>query len=87
MDFASASSKLKKTLESKEMNATLKRLNTISARLDTVTAYMTSDTTSVGKLLREDGLYEATHETLSLLQALIQDFKENPKKYIGIKIF
>ena len=86
-DFASASSKLKKTLDSKEMDATVKRLNSISARLDTLTAYMTSDTTTVGKLLREDGLYEETRETLALLQSLIEDFKENPKKYLGIKIF
>jgi phospholipid/cholesterol/gamma-HCH transport system substrate-binding protein len=86
-DFADASSKLKKTMNSKELELTLKRLDTISARLDTLTTYLISDETSVGKLLKEDHLYEDTRETLALMQALIADFKENPKKYINLKIF
>jgi phospholipid/cholesterol/gamma-HCH transport system substrate-binding protein len=86
-DFADASAKLNKTMNSKELESTLKRLDTISARLDTLSIYLTSDETSVGKLLREDHLYEDTRETLALMQALLEDFKENPKKYINLKIF
>ena len=86
-NFASVTSKLKEAVESSEFETTLKNLEVISARLDTLTGYMTSDTSTVGKLMHDQGLYDTTKETLDSLQALIVDFKKNPKRYISVKIF
>ncbi len=86
-NFSAISSKLKKTVESKEIEAALKRFDVITARLDTLTAYMNSDTTTIGKLMHDQGLYDSTKETLDSLQALISDIKKNPKRYITVKIF
>lgn len=42
---------------------------------------------TVSKLVESDELYEEIKETNQALKALIEDIKENPKKYLQIKVF
>jgi phospholipid/cholesterol/gamma-HCH transport system substrate-binding protein len=63
-----------------EINATVDRLNLLLAQA--------SDTTgTVGQLLHNKELYRHLSHTLRDLDILIQDIRENPKKYIKLSIF
>ncbi len=42
---------------------------------------------SVGKLLKDDALYDNVNSTLENLEALLEDLKANPSKYINVKVF
>lgn len=42
---------------------------------------------TIGKLMKDEELYNEIDATLEETKALIKDFKENPKKYINIRIF
>ncbi len=58
--------------------------------LDSLSALMStliSGDGTVGKLLKSDELYEELRQTNQSLQDLVEDIKENPRKYINIKVF
>jgi phospholipid/cholesterol/gamma-HCH transport system substrate-binding protein len=42
---------------------------------------------TLGKLVRDDRVYDETRTTIAELKALIADIKANPKKYLTVKIF
>jgi phospholipid/cholesterol/gamma-HCH transport system substrate-binding protein len=62
------------------------RIETLAIRLDSLSRLMQGDGT-VGRLLKSDELYEEIRETNESLKALVTDIKENPKKYLQIKVF
>jgi phospholipid/cholesterol/gamma-HCH transport system substrate-binding protein len=62
------------------------KLEKLIVRLDSLSMLFEGEGT-VGKLLKSDDLYEELRETNSALKALIEDIKENPQKYINIKVF
>jgi phospholipid/cholesterol/gamma-HCH transport system substrate-binding protein len=41
----------------------------------------------VGQLLASQQLYESLHGSLVKMQALIRDLREDPRKYMRIKVF
>jgi len=55
--------------------------------LSTLMSTLISGDGTVGKLLKSDELYEELRQTNQSLQDLVEDIKENPKKYINIKVF
>lgn len=62
------------------------KIERLVVRLDSLSMLLEGEG-SVGKLLRKDDLYEEVRETNQALRDLIVDIKENPKKYITIKVF
>ncbi|UCG90984.1 MAG: hypothetical protein JSV97_07805, partial [candidate division WOR-3 bacterium] len=62
------------------------KIERLVVRLDSLSMLLEGEGT-VGKLLRKDDLYEEVRETNQALRDLIVDIKENPKKYITIKVF
>jgi phospholipid/cholesterol/gamma-HCH transport system substrate-binding protein len=62
------------------------RIEILVTRLDSLTMLIQGNGT-VGKMLKSDELYEEIRETNEALKALVQDIKENPKKYLQIKVF
>lgn len=42
---------------------------------------------SAGKLLTDDTLYYKLNDTLDAIQALAKDIKDNPKKYVQVRVF
>jgi phospholipid/cholesterol/gamma-HCH transport system substrate-binding protein len=42
---------------------------------------------SVGAVLTEDQMYEDLHKTILDMQFLLQDIRENPKRYVTFKVF
>lgn len=63
-----------------ELKSFLVKLNSL------VDNYNQSDNT-VKKLLEEDELYERLNKTINKADSLLQDIKDNPKRYIDLKIF
>lgn len=49
--------------------------------------HLTSDQSSAGKLLTTTELHDQLTQTISEMQALIADIKQNPKRYINISVF
>jgi phospholipid/cholesterol/gamma-HCH transport system substrate-binding protein len=62
------------------------KIEDLVIRLDSLSLQFKGNGT-VGKLLKSDELYEEVRETNQALKELITDIKENPKKYINIKVF
>jgi ABC-type transporter Mla subunit MlaD len=62
------------------------KIENLVVRLDSLSQLIEGDGT-IGKLLKSDELYEEVRETNQALKNLIEDIKENPKKYINVKVF
>jgi ABC-type transporter Mla subunit MlaD len=62
------------------------RIESLAVRLDSLSMLIEGDGT-LGRLLKSDELYEEVRETNQALRDLIVDIKENPKRYINIKVF
>ena len=63
------------------------RLNHTSATLDSLINGLNAGEGTAGALLQDEQLYGDLHKTILDLQALLQDMRENPKKYVTFKIF
>lgn len=61
-------------------NKTLNEMNQLIKRIQ-------ADDNSVGKLLNTTDLHEHLNSTLSDVDSLVNAIKENPKKYIRVKVF
>ena len=73
-----AQSNLKKTLSNFE--TTVNRLNTVLADLE-------AGKGSVGKLLKDEALYENIEASTKEIELLIKDLKEHPKRYVHFSLF
>lgn len=62
------------------------KIERLVVRLDSLSMLLEGEGT-VSRLLKSDDLYEEVRETNQALKDLIVDIKENPKKYITIKVF
>ncbi|HUU30443.1 MAG TPA: MlaD family protein [archaeon] len=66
---------------------TVARLEQLSARLDTIVLDMESGRGMMGRLMRDERLYDELRETALEARNLIQEFREHPDKFIRIKAF
>ncbi len=71
----------------KEPTVKFERLVVKLDSLSTSMSALASGDGTVGKLLKSDELYEELRQTNQSIQDLVEDIKENPKKYINIKVF
>lgn len=62
------------------IDATLKNIEQLSSKLN-------SKDNSVGLLLNDRQLYDSLNSTLNNASLLLKDVKENPSKYINVKVF
>lgn len=69
-----------------KMEEVIEKTEEVVIQLDSLTDLMGSDGT-VGKLLTSDDLYQELRETNTALKDLLVDIKENPKRYINVKVF
>lgn len=67
--------------------ASAQKLDRLSGRIDSLGASLQQGRGTLGKLVKDDRVYEDTRATLAELKALIADVKANPKKYLTVKIF
>jgi phospholipid/cholesterol/gamma-HCH transport system substrate-binding protein len=67
----------------RDFSGTAGNLNRLAARLDTFVQLVDTSSTA-GKLIRSDQLYDEVRQTNLELQSLIADVKANPEKYIKV---
>lgn len=85
-------SELRRTLE--QFTAAAENMNRLSGRLDslrftihTVAARVESGQGTLGKLVKDDRLYDDLHGSILSLKGLVEDIKANPKKYLKVSVF
>ena len=77
-----------------ELRTTTARLNRVLARADTtftgaqqMVDRVNRGEGALGRFVHDTALYERTAATLSQLRALLEDLRENPKRYFQLSIF
>lgn len=76
------------------LEATADRIDAVVSNMDAATATLAglldgidSGRGTAGRLLTDDELYERAVGTMAALERLINDVRENPKRYVTIKVF
>jgi phospholipid/cholesterol/gamma-HCH transport system substrate-binding protein len=96
-----ASAGIEKVTTAPELDRTVKRLDTLTQRIDEVTGTLDRSSKSMesvmgridrgegtlGKLTRDDKLYNNLNEAAANFSKLAEDIRKQPKKYINLKIF
>ena len=77
--------KLQKVLI-RNSNQTVERLSEVSNKLNQVISGINNGEGSLGKLAKDEELYNNLNKTSQNLNSLILDLKENPKRYINISV-
>ena len=80
-------SKVSKELNEFGLSQILVDLRESTEGINSVIQNLNSDSSSLGKLISKDDLYENINSSLFSLNNLINDFYENPKKYVHFSIF
>lgn len=62
------------------------RLDSLSGSMDSITARMERGDGTMGRLIHDQELYNNLNKTADELQALISAIREDPKKYLRIKV-
>ena len=79
-DFSSSLKKL-------PLSETVNNLNQTINNLKQLTTKFNDKNSSLGLLLNDKQLYDNATQAIASLEALLADIKQNPKKYITIKVF
>ena len=74
-------------LDSLQLQETVANLESTSRELKSFTQRLNQSDGTVGRLLNEDGLYNRIDSVTTSLDALIQDIKAHPKKYVKLSLF
>lgn len=74
-------------LDVQKLNQTVASLDQTVKSLNTVMTSINNGEGSLGKLMKDEKLYNNLEATTKNLNGLVEDLKENPKKYINISVF
>lgn len=66
-----------------ELNTTLKKVDLLLDQLTLTTQMFQNDSSTVGKLMTDDELYESMNRTIADLDTLLVHINENPKHFFG----
>ena len=80
-------SKVTKELNEFGLSIVLVDLKESTEGINSVIQNLNSDSSSLGKLINKDELYENLNSSIISLNNLIDDINENPKKYVHFSIF
>ncbi|HLU25156.1 MAG TPA: MlaD family protein [Longimicrobiales bacterium] len=72
---------------SRDLRSTMARADTAFHALGSVMAGVEQGQGTLGRLVQDSTLYGDLVRTNTLLQSLLRDFQENPRKYINLRIF
>lgn len=82
-DFAVASAKIK----GMDLDGTYKSIDSTLKNIEQLSTKLHSKDNSVGLLLNDRQLYDSINSTLNNASLLLKDVRENPQKYINVKVF
>ena len=69
------------------LKETINGLQSTVSNFDTLLSAIDKGEGSVGKLMKDEGLYNNLEGALGQLQALLEDMKLNPKRYVHFSLF
>ena len=69
-----------------ELNTVVGKLESTLGEAEKMLNAINNAEGTIGKLINEDGFYDNIDSTISSLNALLVDVKENPKKYVSISL-
>ncbi len=75
------------TLTEADLAGTINRLNSSLASINALLEEIEQGKGSVGKILKDDKLYDNIEGATAQLEALLQDMKLNPKRYVHFSLF
>ena len=75
------------TLAKANLAGTLSKVNSVLSRVDAITTKIDNGTGSVGLLVNDNALYNNLNKSAAQLNALIEDLKLNPYRYVNFSIF
>jgi phospholipid/cholesterol/gamma-HCH transport system substrate-binding protein len=83
---------LKATLEqlesgTEDLDSAIARLYNVGTRLDLLLQEIDRGEGTVGRVMTDEELHRRLNRTLGEMEALVKDIKENPDKYMTIKVF
>ncbi len=79
--------RLASDLDVQKLNQTIANLDKTVSSLNLVVADINKGQGSLGKLMKDEKLYNNLEATTSNLNELVADLKKNPKKYVNISVF
>lgn len=78
---------LAESIDTKQLNQTIANLDATVAKLNNVVGGIDRGEGSLGKIMKDDKLYNNLNAASTNLNALIEDLKANPKKYVNFSVF
>lgn len=70
-----------------KLNNTIDKLSLTSEKLNNVISGIQNGEGSLGKLAKDEQLYQNLNETSANLNELVKDMKANPKRYVNFSVF
>ncbi len=80
-------SKISDSLNKADLGKTAKNLQLTLEKVDKILAGLESGKGSMGKLLKDEALYNNLTKTSNELELLLQDVRLNPTRYINVSVF
>lgn len=75
------------TVAQAQLGSTILQTTQTLEKLNNVLGVIEKGKGNIGLLINDDGLYKSLDESAKKLDALIEDIKANPKKYINVSVF
>ncbi|NUY79976.1 MCE family protein [Flavobacterium sp. MAH-1] len=79
--------KISSDLEKAELDKAVESLKTTLTKVDNLMAQIDSGKGTMGKLIKDDALYDNLAKTSRELELLLQDVRLNPTRYINVSLF
>jgi len=70
-----------------DLKNTIKKFDNAAANLDKILADIEKGNGNIGKLMKDEALYNNLNKASKELNLLLEDFKLNPKRYVNISVF
>jgi phospholipid/cholesterol/gamma-HCH transport system substrate-binding protein len=80
-------SKISDSLNKADLGKTVRNLNAALGKVDVLMRDLDSGKGTMGKLMKDEGLYANLEKTSKELELLLQDVRLNPTRYVNVSVF